>query len=213
LRNSRQPGKEKIMARPKNPEREAERKGDILKAAARAFARDGLRGTSISSICKEAGISAGHLYYYFPSKEALIEAMAEADLAEIRRYAERLTTLDELLSAAVASTEFMSLPYLEPGKMLEGVLAFDLHAEALRNPRIHSIVESHYRQISALFGQQLAAAQKTGQMAPTHDPLRFARLVGAVREGLLLMGSISPDMVDDEMRAIARKMLEKAAKV
>jgi AcrR family transcriptional regulator len=200
------------MARRRDPEREAQRRAEILQAAARAFVRDGLRGTSIATICREAGISPGHLYYYFPSKEALIEAMAEADLAAIRGYAQNLCTLDDLLDAAVASSEFMSLPYDEPGKLLEGALAFDLHAEATRNPRIHAIMDRHYRGISALFGERLAAAQKAGGVSSSHDPVKLARLVGAVREGLLVMSAIGPDMVDAEMRATARRMLETAAR-
>lgn len=200
------------MARKRDPAREAQRRAEILSAAARAFIRDGLRGTSIASICKEAGISPGQLYYYFASKEALIEAMAEADLQALRSYAERLVTLDELLDAAVTSSEFMSLPYNQLGQLLEGALAFDLHAEATRNTRIHAIMEAHYRGISALFGERLAAAQKGGDVAARHDPHRLARLVGAVREGLLVMSAISPDMVDSKMRATARQMLEAAAR-
>jgi TetR/AcrR family transcriptional regulator, repressor for uid operon len=200
------------MARKRDPDREAQRRREILQAAARAFTRDGLRGTSIAAICKEAGISAGHLYYYFPSKEALIEAMAEADLAALRSYAQTLETLDDLLDAAVSTSEFMSRPFTEPGRLLEGALAFDLHAEATRNPRIHAIVDRHYRGISALFGMRLAAAQKLGGVSTAHDPVKFAHLVGAVREGLLVMSAIGPDMVDNEMRATARRMLETAAR-
>lgn len=200
------------MARKVDPEREAQRRADILAAAARAFVRDGLRGTSIASICKEAGISPGHLYYYFRSKEDLIAAMAEADLAAIRRYAEGLHTLDDLLDSAVATSSFMSLPYHAPGKLLEGALAFDLHAEATRNPRIHQIMEGHYRGIAALFGSKLGATRSQSGIAETHDPEKFARLVGAVREGLLVMSAIAPDMVDENMRAIARRMLERAAR-
>jgi AcrR family transcriptional regulator len=196
------------MARKRDPDREAARRAEILAAAARAFARDGLKGASIATICAEAGISPGHLYYYFPSKEALIEAMAEHDLAAIRGYAERLDTLDDLLDAAVASSEFGSRDLHAPGKLLEGALAFDLHAEALRNPRIHAILHAHYREISALFGARLAAAQGCGRVTAAHDPVRLARLVGAVREGLLVMSALGPDMVDSDMRATARRMLE-----
>jgi TetR/AcrR family transcriptional regulator, repressor for uid operon len=200
------------MARKRDPDREAERRGGILAAAARAFMRDGLKGASIASICKEAGISPGLLYYYFPSKESLVEAMAEADLAEIRHYAEGLSTLDDLLTAAVTSTD----PTAESGRvkvqMLAGPLAFDLHAEAQRNPRIQAIVRAHYRAISETFGQRLAEAQRAGQVAPGHDPVRLARLVGAMREGLLTMSAVNPDLVDADMRAIVRRMLETAAR-
>jgi AcrR family transcriptional regulator len=200
------------MARKRDPEREAQRRAVILLAAARAFVRDGLRGTSIAAICKEAGISPGLLYYYFPSKEALIEAMAEADLAAIRGFAERLVTLDDLLDAAVSSSEFMSFTFNESSNLLGGALAFDLHAEATRNPRVHAIMERHYHQISALFGERLAAAQKSGGVSLAHDPVKLARLVGAVREGLLMMSAMGPDVVDADMRATARRMLETAVR-
>ncbi len=200
------------MARPRSPEKEAERKAEILRAAARAFARDGLKGTSIASICKEAGISPGHLYYYFPSKESLVEAMAEADLAQIRLYADQLVTLDDLLTAAVTSTDPNATHDRVKDQMLAGPLAFDLHAEAQRNPRIQAIVEAHYREIAATFGKRLAEAQKAGQVAPHHDPIRLAQLVGAVREGLLTMTAVHPNLVDAEMRAMVRTMLETAAR-
>ncbi|MFN7397970.1 MAG: TetR family transcriptional regulator C-terminal domain-containing protein [Sandaracinobacter sp.] len=85
-------------------------------------------------------------------------------------------------------------------------------AEATRNPRVHAIMERHYSQISALFGERLATAQKLGSVSLAHDPVKLARLVGAVREGLLVMSAIGPDIVDADMRATARRMLETAAR-
>ncbi|MFN7176485.1 MAG: TetR family transcriptional regulator [Thermaurantiacus sp.] len=200
------------MARPKSPEREEAKRRGILDAAARVFQRDGLRGASIASICRAAGISAGQLYYYFPGKEALIEAMAEADLANIRHFAAQLVSLDDLLSAAVASTDVASPPDWKRAQMLGGSLAFDLHAEASRNPRLRAIVEAHYRAISELFGERLRQAQAAGEVAAGHDPVRLARMVGAVREGLLTLASAGPGMVDEAMRRDVRAMLERMAR-
>lgn len=200
------------MGRKRDPEREADRRAGILQGAARAFMRDGLRGASIASICKEAGISAGHLYYYFPSKESLVEAMAEHDLAQIRGYAAQLSTLDDLLTAAVSSTIPDNHQARVKDQMLAGPLAFDLHAEAQRNPRIQAIMRAHYTAISETFGQRLAEAQRAGQVAAAHEPVRLARLVGAIREGLLTMSAVNPEMVDSDMRAMVRGMLESAAR-
>ena len=59
----------------------------LLKAAARCLARKGYEGTTTRDIAAEAKVSAGTLYNYFPSKEALIEELAEDvlgnDLAEV----------------------------------------------------------------------------------------------------------------------------------
>lgn len=48
------------------------RRGTIMSAAIRCLARQGVARTSISDICKEAGMRSGHLYYYFESKDDLL---------------------------------------------------------------------------------------------------------------------------------------------
>ena len=47
----------------------------ILDAAIRLIARSGLHDTPISAIAREAGVAAGTLYLYFPSKEAMLNAL------------------------------------------------------------------------------------------------------------------------------------------
>jgi AcrR family transcriptional regulator len=47
----------------------------ILAAAVRLIARTGLHNTPISAVAREAGVAAGTLYLYFPSKEAMINAL------------------------------------------------------------------------------------------------------------------------------------------
>lgn len=64
-------------------DRQADRRVDILEAAQRCFARLGFHQTSMQQICAEAGMSAGNLYRYFPSKEAIIAGIAERDRAEV----------------------------------------------------------------------------------------------------------------------------------
>ena len=64
-----------------DPVKHDEKRQEILAAATRCIGRDGFRGASTADICAEAGISPGHLSHYFPSKEAIVSAMAEASLA------------------------------------------------------------------------------------------------------------------------------------
>lgn len=49
-----------------------ERKKQIMRAAIKVFAENGIRLTKISMIAKEAGISHGLVYHYFASKEELL---------------------------------------------------------------------------------------------------------------------------------------------
>src|ERR1051325_2409346 len=70
------------MSQPKL-QRQSDRRDEILEAAERCFVRSGFHQTSMQEICAEAGMSAGNLYRYFPSKEALIAGIAERDRAEV----------------------------------------------------------------------------------------------------------------------------------
>ena len=74
------------MPKVSDEHREAVR-SKLLQAAARCLARKGYEATTTRDIAAEANVSAGTLYNYFPSKEALIEALAEehlgADLLEV----------------------------------------------------------------------------------------------------------------------------------
>src|SRR5687767_1375689 len=44
----------------------------ILDAAARVFVEDGLEAATTNRIAREAGVSVGSLYQYFPSKQAVL---------------------------------------------------------------------------------------------------------------------------------------------
>lgn len=65
-----------------NQQLKDERRGAILDAARRVFARGGLTGTRIGDIAAEARVSQGLLYHYFPNKEALFTEIVEGALKE-----------------------------------------------------------------------------------------------------------------------------------
>lgn len=46
----------------------------ILRTAARLFQRGGFRGTSVTRIAEECGMTPANLYWYFPSKQKILEA-------------------------------------------------------------------------------------------------------------------------------------------
>lgn len=61
----------------------------LLRAAGDVIHRDGVRALTLESVARAAGVSKGGLLYHFPSKRALIEAMAQARIAEVRVAMER----------------------------------------------------------------------------------------------------------------------------
>ncbi|OBH02982.1 MULTISPECIES: TetR/AcrR family transcriptional regulator [unclassified Mycobacterium] len=62
----------------------------LIEAATAAFAGAQGRPVSLESIARDAGVGIGTLYRHFPSREALVEAIYRAELAEVAAAAERL---------------------------------------------------------------------------------------------------------------------------
>ncbi|HEU4720107.1 MAG TPA: TetR/AcrR family transcriptional regulator [Gemmatimonadaceae bacterium] len=63
------------VAIPALPRAGVDKREAILAAALRLIARLGLHNTPMSAVAREAGVAAGTLYLYFPSKEAMINAL------------------------------------------------------------------------------------------------------------------------------------------
>ena len=62
----------------------AGRRRDILGSAATLFKRDGFAAAGIEQIAERAGLSAGTVYNYFPSKADLLLALVALDGQEVR---------------------------------------------------------------------------------------------------------------------------------
>jgi AcrR family transcriptional regulator len=62
----------------------------LLEVATAAFTTADGRSVSLESIARDAGVGIGTLYRHFPSREALIEAVYRAELAEVAAAAAQL---------------------------------------------------------------------------------------------------------------------------
>lgn len=60
---------------PKFRRRADERRGELLEAALALFARKGFAETTVADVAARAGVTAGTVYRYFPSKDAMLEAL------------------------------------------------------------------------------------------------------------------------------------------
>jgi len=65
----------------------------IEEAALRLFIRQGFYGTSIRDIARQAGISVGNIYNYYPTKEALYVSLVRRMTAHMTRVQGRLKPL------------------------------------------------------------------------------------------------------------------------
>jgi len=70
--------------RPADPERVAQRRGEILGVAARCFGARGYNETDVRWIASELGITKGTIYHYFDSKENLFLCVVDAEISRLK---------------------------------------------------------------------------------------------------------------------------------
>lgn len=74
----------------------------IIETASELFAARGVYGASLGDVAKELGLSKGTLYYYFPTKDGLVSAVAERC---VKTIGGRLMTWVDTVSEAAAPEE------------------------------------------------------------------------------------------------------------
>jgi AcrR family transcriptional regulator len=67
----------------------------ILRAAAELFTRRSYAGTTTRQIAEEVGIQQPSLFYHFPSKAHIVDALLEWDLGKVMPFLRRLDSRDE----------------------------------------------------------------------------------------------------------------------
>ncbi len=165
----------------------------VVGAAAQAIADRGLANVRVADVAERAGMTPGHVTYYFPSKsellmrairrseESLIELVSE-ELLAIRDPWRRLERLIEL-SAATG-----------PGDPGWG-LWFEVWSNAALDPevaRVHAELDGRWREILAdviRYGCEQEAFE-------TDDPDAAALLLSATIDGLSIQLSLDAGTLD-----------------
>jgi TetR/AcrR family hemagglutinin/protease transcriptional regulator len=72
----------------------AERRAELLACAMRVFARRGLSGARHAEIAREAGVSVPTVFFYFPTRAALVQAVLDEVARFLTAMAERIHASD-----------------------------------------------------------------------------------------------------------------------
>lgn len=169
------------MARTKDYELEKNRKAEILAAAGRCFVRAGLHAASMRQICAEANLSAGAVYNYFPSKEAIIEGLADQERDEIKELASYMTGETNTFKAVTKAARWI----IEETSAEEMQLQIEFAAEAGRNSRIMELMLANAEALKTCFLETITRGQKAGQIGKHMKAEALADNVIALYEGNL----------------------------
>ena len=109
----------------------------ILASVRRAFMEKGFDGASMQDLAREAGMSVGNFYRYFPSKAAIVEAIITGDLEELERdFSDIIGSPDPMRRLRETIKRHVEDNLCDG----EGRLWAEITAVALRKPEIAAIV-------------------------------------------------------------------------
>ena len=192
-------------------ERREARRSEIVAAARRCFARDGFHQTSMPDIAREAGMSAGAFYRYFPSKEdVILEIAGQAFGVMAGRIGAagdgRPPAIGDIVAAVVGPMggDTITLPSGEvvPTEELArcGVQAW---GELLRHESLRRRASAGFDAVRARLAQMLRLGQEGGVVPADLDPDDGARVVIALLPGFILQRqAFGLDDVDGFVRAV-----------
>jgi TetR/AcrR family transcriptional regulator, repressor for uid operon len=167
---------------------QAARRAHILDAAELCFARSGFHRTSMLDICKEAGVSAGALYVYFASKEALIAGIAERDRNKLASQFAALAETPDLAMALAKLGEHYTVE--EPQH--KRLMCVEIGLESTRNEAVGEIYRSVDRFVQDSFEQLFARAIEEGRIKPQLDAKALARIITVIGDGMFWRRAVDP---------------------
>ena len=191
---------------PRNtPEQAEARRTQITQAAWRCFSRDGFHATSMDDVIREAGLSAGAVYRYFPGKAALVRGAVEQAFRTAGSAFEALLEADvppppaEAVAAVVRRIDEAA----RQGDADLGRLAVTAWGEALRDPLLAELAGEIYGRVRSAFGTLVERWQAAGQLPPG-DRDELAAALFSLVPGYLLQRTLLGDVeAEGYARALA----------
>jgi AcrR family transcriptional regulator len=171
---------------------------DILRAGAKVFAERGSEGATMQGIAREAGVSAGTLYLYFPNKSELLRAVCSMKHEGINQ----ILSLDARdgetpLESFGRIARQMGDAFGQPDLREQTICSLEAVLLAARDPEGFGIEQRAINaEVTAAIEGLMSAAQDTGELDPQVDAHDLAIVLHACALGLRELQLNSPDVVD-----------------
>ena len=160
----------------------------IFAAAERAFVRHGFHGASMQAIAAEAKMSAGNLYRYFASKEAIVSGLVRRDQANMAEDFRAMAAAPDIF----AVIERILRVHLIEAPVERHRLIITIWAEMARNPVIRESCGGVDTDMRRHLRSVVERARQSGMAAPTVDPDYVVRLMATIVSGLFKRRATEP---------------------
>ena len=170
----------------------------IIAAALDLFARHGVGGTSLQMIADEVGVTKAAVYHQFPTKNEIVLAAAETELArvdEVVAAAEAIPSTDQAREALIAGVVDLAV---ERGRRAASILDDPVIADAFAH---HEVFHKTMDRLSRVL---------IGDDAAPDGRVRVAMTIAAVSGAVMhpLVASLDDDTLRDQLRRLTRAFLD-----
>ncbi|MBL1077189.1 TetR/AcrR family transcriptional regulator [Nocardia sp. 2] len=173
-----------------DPELHAAKREAILDAAADLFGRNGYDATRTADICRAAGMSTGNMFHYFPTKRAVLLAVAERDGQRTAAALAGIAEATDIRAALLDTLE--AVCHIAADRTAAG-LQLEISAEAQRDPELAELFRTGDRGLRAAFETALAAGIGSGAFDSALDPARTATWLAALVDGVFARVAADPE--------------------
>lgn len=180
---------------------DANRRGDIVRAAARLFREKGFDATTVRDIAKAVGMRSGSPFYHFETKQDILLAVVEEGLAAGLEategvLAERLPPREKFHALVRSHLEIL----LDEGNDFIPVLLYDWRSLTRENRAKIVALKDRYDAV----WQQVVRELKRAGLLHTDSPLARLLVLGAInfmatwyrRDGALGLDALADQTVD-----------------
>jgi AcrR family transcriptional regulator len=146
---------------------DASSKDRILRAALSLFAQKSFEGARVDEIAHAAGVNKALIYYYFKSKEEILEALFQGAIQDFSKHIEWSVFLKpDVLDSDTAIDTAMDVffKFIEERRELFTVAVMELLKDSERRIRIIELlgleIEKQYKALENSFGSRPPSAQE-----------------------------------------------------
>jgi AcrR family transcriptional regulator len=171
------------------------RRNQIVDAAWACFARKGYHQTTMQDIASEAGISAGAIYRYYPSKEGVLKAINDRSQELGRALVEwarshgaggptgTLGVIGRAMLSVFANPEFETMTRVN----------IEVWPEVIRSDTLRNAIRTELSFWRTVVAELLAGAAARGELREGVDPQAAAVLLISAYEGLRHYWLLDPE--------------------
>lgn len=177
------------------------RRRQILDAAEACFRARGFHAATMAEIAGAAGLSVGQIYRFFESKEALIEAITDLQMDELR---DAVAEVEDRDGAAGAIRLLLAKGFEKLRRPGMAALHLEVIAEAARNPKIAAMVHEHDRRIREAISGLIAKVQN---LSLPEDAGCRAEMMCLIFEGCAARIIRNPELDDEALLRLQQWLL------